>query len=60
VQSLQSARAELEASLDAAAADRKRLSASEAELKDNLASSRRIIDAMEAELKTKTDRVSTP
>lgn len=59
VQSLQSARAELELSLDAAAADRKRLAASEAELKENLASSRRIIDAMEIELKTKTDRVSS-
>ncbi|MBE0659545.1 MAG: hypothetical protein IH602_17770 [Bryobacteraceae bacterium] len=57
VQSLQSARLELESSLEAAATDRKRLTAAEAELRENLASGRRVIEAMEAEIKTKTDRV---
>lgn len=59
VQSLQSARLELESSLEAAATDRKRLTAAEAELKENLASGRRVIEAMEAEIKTKTDRVAS-
>jgi chromosome segregation ATPase len=57
VQSLQSARLELESSLESAATDRKRLTAAEAELRENLASGRRVIEAMEAEIKTKTDRV---
>ncbi|MBA3974361.1 MAG: hypothetical protein C0504_09115 [Candidatus Solibacter sp.] len=59
VQSLQSARLELESSLDSANADRKRLAGSETELKESLASSRRIVEALESELKTKTDRVAS-
>lgn len=59
VQSLQSARLELESSLDSANADRKRLSGSEAELKESLASSRRVVEALEAELKTKNDRLAS-
>ncbi len=58
-QNLQTARLELEGSLESARADRRRLSSSEAELKDALASSRLVVDAMEAELKTKTARVAS-
>jgi len=59
VQSLQSARSDLEASIESMRADRRRLSTSEAELKDALASSRRVVDAMETELKTKTARIAS-
>lgn len=57
-QSLQTARMELESSLEAANAERRRLAGAEAELKDSLASSRRIIEAMETEIKAKNDRVA--
>jgi chromosome segregation ATPase len=59
MQSLQSARLELESALESTIAERKRLSASEADLKENLASSRRVADALEAELKTKNDRIAS-
>lgn len=59
MQSLQAARPDLEASIESIRADRRRLSTSEAELKDALASSRRVVEAMEAELKTKTERIAT-
>lgn len=59
IQSLQTARAELESALEASGIERRRLSGLEAELKESVASSRRVIEAMEAELKTKTDRVGS-
>ncbi len=58
-QSLQAARSELEDSLETMRADRRRLSSSEAELKDALASSRRVVEAMETELKAKTERIAS-
>jgi chromosome segregation ATPase len=59
IQPLQSARLELESSLESANAERRRLAGSEAELKESLASGRRVIEAMEAEIKTKSDRVAS-
>jgi chromosome segregation ATPase len=59
MQGLQAARSDLEASIESLRADRRRLSTSEAELKDALASSRRVVEVMEAELKTKTERIAS-
>jgi chromosome segregation ATPase len=59
MQALQAARSDLEASIESLRADRRRLSTSEAELKDALASSRRVVEAMETELKTKTERIAS-
>lgn len=58
-QGLQTAKAELDASMESMRTERRRLSVSEAELKDALASSRRVVEAMEGELKTRSDRVSS-
>ena len=51
VQDLQTAEEKL-------AADNKRLTASESDLKDDLDSTRRVVQAMETELKTKSDRLA--
>ncbi|HNY38931.1 MAG TPA: hypothetical protein PKJ41_00990 [Bryobacteraceae bacterium] len=58
-QSLQSAKSDLDNAFEATRSERRRLSTSESELKDALASSRRVLEAMEAELKTKNDRISS-
>lgn len=50
--------AELEASLERAAAENKRLTAAEAALQEDLDHTRRIVQAMEAEIKAKNDRLA--
>jgi chromosome segregation ATPase len=59
VQSLTTSKSELEASLETANSERRRIAASESDLRDALASSRRVVEAMETELKTKTDRIAS-
>jgi|GEM_PF-2147824 len=58
-QSLQTAKSDLDSALESARSERRRLSVSEMELKDALASSRRVVEAVEGELKTKNDRVAS-
>jgi chromosome segregation ATPase len=58
-QSLQAAKSELDSTLETIRSDRRRLSTSESELKDALAASRRVVEAVEGELKTRTDRLSS-
>lgn len=58
-QSLQLAKSELESTIESVRSERRRLSASESELKDALASSRRVVEAMESELKTKNERIAS-
>lgn len=48
---------ELEASLDRTAEENKRLAASEADLKEKLAANSRVLEAVQAELKGKSDRL---
>lgn len=59
IQSLQFAKSELESTIESVRSERRRLSASESELKDALASSRRVVEAMESELKTKNERIAS-
>lgn len=58
-QSLQLAKSELESTIESVRSERRRISASESELKDALASSRRVVEAMEGELKTKNERIAS-
>lgn len=58
-QSLQLAKSELESTIESVRSERRRLSASESELKDALASSRRVVEAMESEMKTKNERIAS-
>lgn len=50
--------AELEASLERASAENKRLAAAEAALNEDLENTRRIVQAMEAEIRAKNDRLA--
>ncbi len=50
--------AELEASLERASAENRRLAAAEAALSEDLENTRRIVQAMEAELRAKNDRLA--
>jgi len=50
--------AELEASLERAAAENKRLAAAEAALNEDLENTRRVVQAMETELKAKNERLA--
>ncbi len=59
IQSLQLAKSELESTIESVRSERRRLSASESELKDALASSRRVVEAMEGELKAKNERIAS-
>lgn len=55
---LQNRTAELEGTLDRLTSENKRLASAEADLKDQVASTQRVVQAMEPELKTKADRVT--